>query len=106
MSATDWGVFAPDDSQGSSDDLEQVLFHLGSALSDEQTAKVLDHLDDGEPLSAAELMASAAVVRGRAVSCEDRTTLRRVIEVHGGDLSDVDLLDSGLAARTGAVQSA
>lgn len=74
--------------------LDQVLFHMGSALDEEQTNMVANDLERGNVLAAAEAMASIGAEKRRRMSREDRGLLRMVIETYDGNLTDVDRLDS------------
>ncbi|MGW1680112.1 hypothetical protein [Saccharopolyspora sp. NPDC002376] len=94
MSVTDTAAIARDTSGLAADDLEQVLFHLGSAVDRVQTTKIVAHLDAGRVLPAAELLAAIAVAKQRTVSREDRHVLRWTIEAGNGDLTNVRVLES------------
>ncbi|MEV6231296.1 hypothetical protein AB0L88_25915 [Saccharopolyspora shandongensis] len=94
MSAMDPGVIAPESPQSFSSALDQVLFHMGSALNDEQANKVAGYLEGGKALPAAEALASIAAAKRRMVSREDRNILRTVIETYNGDLTHISSLES------------
>ncbi|MFD0490220.1 hypothetical protein ACFQ0O_27915 [Saccharopolyspora spinosporotrichia] len=76
------------------DELDEVLLHLGDRLSDEATNDISAHLDEGRELYAAETMASTAVANHLTLSATDRARLRQVIEAHGGNRKHIDMLDS------------
>ncbi|MGI8306402.1 hypothetical protein [Saccharopolyspora hattusasensis] len=95
MSVTDRDTALPGaQQQDFTDALDQVLFHMGSALDEEQTAVVAAHLERGNVLPAAEAMASIGAARRRRMSREDRVLLRLVIETYDGNLTDIDRLDT------------
>lgn len=105
MSTTTWNT-APSATQRQdfTDVLDQVFFHMGSALDKQQTDLVADHLEHGNMLSAAEAMASIAAARRRRMSREDRRFLRIVIETYDGNLKDIDRLDSQAAVDAPTVE--
>ncbi|PKW17990.1 hypothetical protein [Saccharopolyspora spinosa] len=80
--------------QDFADALDQVLFHMGSALDEEQTNMVAGHLERRNVLPAAEAMASIGAEKRRRMSREDRNLLRLVIETYDGNRTDIDRLDS------------
>ncbi|MGW5646260.1 hypothetical protein ACWEV3_39755 [Saccharopolyspora sp. NPDC003752] len=95
MSTTDRDTFlSATQRQDFTDGLDQVLFHMGSALKEDQTDIVADHLEHGNVLAAAETMASIAAARRRRMSHEDRGLLRVVIETYNGNRTNIDRLDS------------
>lgn len=89
-----WGDIDIDASRGPSADIEQVLFHMGSAVNDAQTDEIVGYLDEGKIFSAAKALAAIAAAKRRSLSSEDRDLLRRIIEEHRGDPTNLGILDS------------
>lgn len=97
MTVIDHGTLTPDHQHRFTDALDQVFFHLGSSLDDVQARKVTGYLTDGKNLPAAETLALVAATRKRAVSEQDLSVLRTVIEAYKGNLSNIRRLESQTA---------
>ncbi|MEV0699389.1 hypothetical protein AB0I53_15925 [Saccharopolyspora sp. NPDC050389] len=98
MFVWDQGVIMPSEMDGF-DELDEVFLHLAPEVSDNLSAAVANHLDNGDELAAAQALAAFAERRQLPVSRADRRTLRDVIESHNGDLTCIDLLDGRAGAR-------